>query len=135
MLIDEGLELLDERQCRELLAAGSIGRVGITIAGLPVIMPVNYSMLDGDIVFRTGAGSKLHAASNHAVIAFEVDAYDTELEAGWSVLAIGHCATIDDPQQRDAAAGVSRPPWAQGRRDHYVRLQPELLTGRRISAL
>jgi nitroimidazol reductase NimA-like FMN-containing flavoprotein (pyridoxamine 5'-phosphate oxidase superfamily) len=131
MLIDDGLELLDEGQCLALLAANSLGRVGITIGGLPVIMPVNYALLDGSIVFRTGEGSKLHAASNHAIIAFEVDYYDAEARAGWSVLAIGQSQTIDE-----SAAGAfaeARPvPAAEGSRDHYVRLVPELLTGRRI---
>ena len=76
MLIDEGLELLDEEQCRGLLESTQVGRVGVTIAGLPVILPVNYALVDGDVVFRAGEGTKLHAASGRAVIAFEVDAYD-----------------------------------------------------------
>ena len=31
---------------------------------------------DGEIVFRTGAGTKLRAAESGDVLAFEVDAYD-----------------------------------------------------------
>jgi nitroimidazol reductase NimA-like FMN-containing flavoprotein (pyridoxamine 5'-phosphate oxidase superfamily) len=132
MLIDDGLELLEESQCLALLAANSLGRVGITIGGLPVIMPVNYALVDGNIVFRTGEGSKLHAASNRAIIAFEVDSYDAAANSGWSVLAIGRSQTVDEPEA--GAFSDARPvPAADGARDHYVRLTPELLTGRRLA--
>jgi uncharacterized protein len=133
MLIDEGLELLTEDQCRELLAANEVGRVGITVAGLPVILPVNYACIDGDVVFRTGLGTKLHAASSGAVIAFEVDAYDVAERRGWSVLLIGRSSTIavdgDGGAQIDGCALAS---WAGGDRSCYVRMHPEMITGRRI---
>jgi nitroimidazol reductase NimA-like FMN-containing flavoprotein (pyridoxamine 5'-phosphate oxidase superfamily) len=51
MLVDEGLELLTEAQCRDLLAAGKVGRVGITLGAMPAIFPVNFVMIDGSVVF------------------------------------------------------------------------------------
>jgi uncharacterized protein len=132
MLIDEGLELLDDDECARLLGDGEVGRVGITIGGLPVILPVNYAYVDGDVIFRTGEGSKLHAASNRAVMAFEVDGFDTSWRRGWSVLAIGRSAIVDDPGERADLDGRGVMPWAGGPRDAYVRLHPEMLTGRRI---
>jgi len=133
MLIDDGLELLDEAECTALLSSCHVGRVGITVAGLPVILPVNFTWIDGSIVFRTGAGTKLHAASNGAVIAFELDDYDAGTASGWSVLAIGRATHITDADQSaDLEARVERP-WAEGPRDHFVRLTPELLTGRRLA--
>jgi nitroimidazol reductase NimA-like FMN-containing flavoprotein (pyridoxamine 5'-phosphate oxidase superfamily) len=132
MLIDEGLELLTEDQCRTLLAGEHVGRVGVTLAGLPVILPVNFAFLDGDIVFRAGEGSKLRAAANRAVIAFEVDSYDERARGGWSVLAIGRSSVIDDDRERAELEGRVTP-WASGRRDAYVRLHPEMITGRRIA--
>jgi uncharacterized protein len=133
MLIDEGLELLGDDECAQLLAAGQVGRVGITIAGLPVILPVNYAYFDGDVIFRTGEGSKLHAASSRAVIAFEVDGFDADHHAGWSVLAIGRSSTVDDPIERAQLEQQHVAPWAGGARDAYVRMHPEMLTGRRIA--
>src|SRR4051794_37820075 len=132
MLIDDGLELLDEDQCRALLGSAGVGRVGITLGGLPVILPVNYSFIDGDIVFQTGDGSKLQAASNGAVIAFEVDDYATTEHTGWSVLAIGRAATITDPTDIEHLNGSAPHAWAGGDRTHFVRLHIEMLTGRRI---
>jgi uncharacterized protein len=133
MLIDEGLELLSEQQCVELLQPGGVGRVGVTIAGLPVIMPVNYAYVDGDILFRTGEGTKLDVATRRAVVAFEVDAYDPDSHSGWSVLVIGRSSIVTDRVELGRLDGYEITPWANGTRSNYVRLQPELVTGRRIT--
>ena len=71
MIVDQGLELLSEEQCRQLLAGGEVGRVGITIGALPAIFPVNYRVIDGSIHFWTAPGSKMSAAVAGAVVAFE----------------------------------------------------------------
>jgi nitroimidazol reductase NimA-like FMN-containing flavoprotein (pyridoxamine 5'-phosphate oxidase superfamily) len=134
MLIENGLELLDDAECVRLLGTGHVGRVGVTIAGLPVILPVNYAYLAGDVIFRTGEGSKLRAASSRAVIAFEVDAFDDNERSGWSVLAIGRSEIVDDPVDR-APLEQHFVSWVGDPRDAYVRLRPELLTGRRLVAL
>ena len=134
MLIDEGLEVLTEAQCLELIAGGPVGRVGVTIHGLPVIMPVNYALVDGDIVFRTSDGTKLQAATEHAVIAFEVDTHDAERQSGLSVLAIGRSSRVTDEAEHAALDQYGITPWAGGgERNNYVRLRPELLSGRRIA--
>ncbi len=132
MLINEGLELLTEQECGELLQPGGVGRVGVTIHGLPVITPVNYAYVDGDVLFRTGEGTKLDAATQRAVIAFEVDAYDTETRSGWSVLVVGRSTMITDPHELDRLHSYEINAWANGDRSNYVRLRPELITGRRI---
>ena len=46
MMVDEGLELLTDDECRRLLGMGEVGRVGIPIGALPAIFPVNDRLLD-----------------------------------------------------------------------------------------
>ncbi|GIU87135.1 MAG: pyridoxamine 5'-phosphate oxidase [Acidimicrobiia bacterium] len=133
--MDDGLELLTEAECRSLLASGSIGRVGVTVGALPVILPVNYAFVDGTIVFRTAEGTKLRAAVDRAVIAFEVDDYDEVLQRGWSVLAVGHASEVAGEDDLATFRALGLAPWADGTRTHYVRLVPEVLTGRRIVAV
>ncbi len=133
VLIDEGFELLTTEECLDLLAPGGVGRVGVTFAGLPVIMPVNYAYVDGEVVFRTGEGTKLNAATARAVVAFEVDAYDPGSAAGWSVLVIGRSSVVTDPTELAHLDDYEITPWAGGTRNNYVRLRPELITGRRIT--
>lgn len=54
-----GLEILDRQECLALLQRRDLGRVGLVAQGLPAILPVNYRVLDDDVVFATGTGSKL----------------------------------------------------------------------------
>src|SRR5213079_2103949 len=92
-----GLEVLSRDECLRLLATAHIGRIALSIGALPVVLPVNFCMLDDDLVIRTGPGSKLDAATNHAVVAFEVDSFSLFDHSGWSVLVQGVAAEIVDP--------------------------------------
>jgi nitroimidazol reductase NimA-like FMN-containing flavoprotein (pyridoxamine 5'-phosphate oxidase superfamily) len=98
-----------------------------------VILPVNYAYIDGDVVFRTGEGTKLRASKLGTVVAFEIDEYDAETRSGWSVLAVGRANEITDPDELAAVRGLDLAPWANGERTRYVRLRPEMLSGRRIA--
>jgi uncharacterized protein len=124
------IEPLSETECRRLLACHTLGRVGITSGGLPLILPVHYVYDDGVIVFRTGEGTKLRAAANGDVLAFEVDTYDAASGRGWSVMVLGR-ATVLTTEHGDF--GLPTPDQAPaGERNHYVRLFCELVTGRVI---
>lgn len=131
MLHDDGLELLTEAECRDLLGHHAVGRVAVTVGGLPAVFPVNYVMVDGDVVFKTGEGTKLSAALRHAVVAFQVDEIDRLYHEGWSVLAVGTAEVVTDPDDLDPD-DLPLAPWAAGTRDHLVRIRPELVSGRRI---
>jgi len=128
MLISEGLEILTEDECMALFGSTTVGRVGITIGALPAIFVVNYVLVDGDIVFRTSDGTKLEAALRHAVVAFEADLTDPVHHQGWAVQAVGIADELDPTD-----VTFSGPtPWAQGEREHFVRIRPEFVSGRRI---
>ena len=131
MLIDEGLVILPEEECFELLARHHVGRVAVTVSALPAVFPVNYAVMDGAIVFRTGEGTKLSVALRNTVVAFEIDEFEPFAHGGWSVLAIGVASELEGDALARAQSLPLRP-WADGERDHYVRIVPELLSGRRI---
>jgi uncharacterized protein len=132
VIVDQGLELLTEEQACQLLACGEVGRVGITIGALPAIFPVNYRMIDGAIVFRTAPGSKMSAATEGAVVAFEVDDYQLTDRSGWSVLAVGPAEVSDDPDLASKVADAGLEPFADGSRSTIVRVEPTFLSGRRL---
>lgn len=131
MLVDEGLVILPEEECFELLARHHVGRVAVTVGALPAVFPVNYTMMDGAIVFRTGDGTKLRAALRNAVVAFEIDDFEPFAHGGWSVLVVG-VATELEGHALVRARDLPLNPWADGRRDHYVRIVPEIVSGRQI---
>ena len=131
-MIDNGLEILSPEQCHDLLRRNTVGREAVTVAALPAIFPVNYAVLDGDIVFMTGEGTKLRAASERAVVAFQVDHINEATSTGWSVLAIGLAEQIADPDEIRAAEGLSLHPFAAGDRSHFVKIRLEFVSGRRL---
>jgi nitroimidazol reductase NimA-like FMN-containing flavoprotein (pyridoxamine 5'-phosphate oxidase superfamily) len=133
MLLDDDLELLDATQCADLLASKTIGRVGVTLGGLPVILPVNYAYRDGSIYFRTAEGTKLHAASRGSIVAFEVDEAEQAKGSGWSVLIVGRASVVTESMPDDLWSTDALSAWAGHRSPHVVRINPEILTGRRIT--
>lgn len=133
VLVDQGLELLTETQCRELIAGEQIGRVAVSIGALPAIFPVNYRVVDGDIVFRTGDGLKRRAALRGSVVGFEVDHIEPERSWGWSVMVVGVAEEQRAGEDDELLDAIS--PWAGGERTHLIRIRPEVVTGRRIGTI
>src|SRR5436190_12421372 len=88
-LQSEGLEILDESECRSLLELQRVGRVIVVVEGAAAVFPVNYGVVGGDIVFFTGQGTKLREAARSGLVTFEVDAIDLASCTGWSVMVVG----------------------------------------------
>jgi nitroimidazol reductase NimA-like FMN-containing flavoprotein (pyridoxamine 5'-phosphate oxidase superfamily) len=126
------LEVLTEEECYALLRenVATVGRVGVSVGAVPEILPVNFAMIDGTIIFRTGQGSKLHAATRDAVLAFEVD--DSDASSGWSVLVVGRSAEVTDDLEVASTLAVIPDGWVPGEHEHVVRITPSRVTGRRI---
>lgn len=124
--------MLGREECLTLLGSRSMGRVGITIAALPAIFPVNFVVMDGDIVFRSSPGSKLTSAAQRAIVAFEVDDTDAMYHSGWSVLVVGPAHEITDPAELAKAQSLPLTPWAPGAKGHYIRIRSEIISGRRV---
>ena len=116
------------------MATQDVGRLVVVDGGRPLIFPVNYA-LDGDTpVFRTASGTKLWASTGSSV-AFEVDHVDSETKTGWSVIVHGtaHEVTAFDPSDLQyRVAGLPVLPWTPGDKPSVVRIEPRLITGRRI---
>jgi uncharacterized protein len=125
------LEVLSSSECRSLLASASLGRVGVTVNALPVILPVAY-LVDADIVwFFTEAGTKLHAASRNAVIAFEVDSLNDQ--EGWSVLVIGRSFLCEDDSVITKLRAAGLQAVAPGIRSELVGVSIQHVSGRRFA--
>jgi nitroimidazol reductase NimA-like FMN-containing flavoprotein (pyridoxamine 5'-phosphate oxidase superfamily) len=131
---DPGLfQQVPPEECRELLAAKSVGRVGFTGADGPQVQPVNYSFHQRSIFFRTAAGSVLAEAMRGGRVAFEIDDVDEFLQSGWSVLVVGDAELVEDEKLLVELWGDEGPkPWAAGLRTQFVRIEPIRVTGRRV---
>lgn len=125
---------LTRSECFELLADGQLGRVAVTDDLGPVVFPVNYVLDRHTVVFRTEPGAKLHAAGQGSRVCFEADGTDEAARTGWSVIVRGEITEVTDPDELARLRELPLRPWAAGVRDHYVRILPAALTGRRIAA-
>lgn len=129
-----GLEVLDRPQCLELLSGATLGRVGVTIDALPVVLPVNFCLADDRILLRTSPGTKLSAALRGTVVAFEVDDVDPLYHAGWSVLVTGVARRASDLDEQVARHELHVPRWAPEGDDRVVAISTDVVTGRRLVA-
>lgn len=126
------LDVLSRRQCLDLLNKVRVGRLVFTEEALPAVQPVNFRLWHDDVVFRVAGGAKLSAATEKQVVAFEADELDADLHTGWSVTVVGHAQTVTDVDELVAIAGTFVQPWVNGRRDHFVRIRTEKVTGRQF---
>jgi nitroimidazol reductase NimA-like FMN-containing flavoprotein (pyridoxamine 5'-phosphate oxidase superfamily) len=128
-----GMERLTREECVRLLGTDEIGRLAVVDFGTPTIFPVNY-VLDGEaVVFRTDPGTKLDKGTRGRAC-FEIDGFDRENRTGWSVVVFGK---LEEVTQFDAKTfarvrGLTVEPWAGGEKQHWMRLSPERITGRRV---
>lgn len=125
---------LDVAECWALLGEHGVGRVAATTSEGPVVLPVNYRVVGGDVLFRTGALAA-PAPAEGTEIAFEADHIDEAFSRGWSVLVVGRVhALTDDAAPRRPGEPQYAEPWAEDGRDPVMVLSPRRVTGRRILA-
>jgi nitroimidazol reductase NimA-like FMN-containing flavoprotein (pyridoxamine 5'-phosphate oxidase superfamily) len=131
-------ELLDEAECLRLASLGGVGRIGYTSRFGPTVVPVNYALYEGTIVFRTGQhspmGEDLRTGIEHAEskVAFEIDELSPATREGWSILIQGAAHPVDSEAERASVMRSGVEPWAGGEKELFVRVVPTRITGRRI---
>ena len=104
----------------------------LNVRCVPVAVPVNVSVLDGDVVFATDKGSKLDAAVQGRVVSVEVDDIDRLYHTGWSVLVTGVAQLLTDPEDIEGVRRLPLQPWAPGPHIFLVRVPSTVVSGRRI---
>jgi uncharacterized protein len=133
MRTDESvLDSLARNECLRLLASVPVGRIVYTRRAMPAVELVNYTIDGGDIVVAAVADGKLAAATRGTVVAFEADELDLGRHRGWSVTAVGYSREVTDPDDLARLRRVGPRPWAPGEREHFMRITPAILTGRRL---
>lgn len=126
------VEHLDSRQCLDLLRQVSVGRLAVWIDDHPDIFPLNYTVDHGTLVFRTHEGTKLSGALGETPVALEADGVDAVSGMAWSVVVKGKAAALAGTEEVLDSASLFLFPWQAGRKDHFVRITPDSITGRRF---
>ncbi len=129
--------ILPPNECWALLRSAPFGRLALCLDGRPEIFPINFVVDHGSIVYRTSEGTK-SAAAEKAAAAFEADG---RLAAGrtdvggdqdmmWSVVLKGRTSTIAVTAELMDTIQLPLHPWESGRKDRFMRLVPETISGR-----
>jgi nitroimidazol reductase NimA-like FMN-containing flavoprotein (pyridoxamine 5'-phosphate oxidase superfamily) len=140
MSADRVIETLDEAECLRLIAPGGIGRIAYQSRWGQAVLPVNYKLYQGAILFRTALHSPLDQdlqtgiADAEYAVAFEIDDLDMARRQGWSVLVQGPAHRVESAAERASALEAGVENWAPGPRELFVRIVPSRVTGRRIRA-
>ncbi len=126
---------LTPSECLELLAQVEIGRIALSMDALPVILPVAFALIDDQVHFRSIRDSKMDAAVDNRVVAFESGAYEPETGTGWSVLVQGMTQAVHESDSLwSPASPFPSPSPSASLEDRYrmIRIQPGAVTGQRI---
>ncbi|MEU5321051.1 pyridoxamine 5'-phosphate oxidase family protein [Streptomyces sp. NPDC021056] len=132
MYPNDGFRELDRQECLSLLARPQIGRIVHTRDALPAVLPVNFGLDHGAVVLRTAAASELARAIDGVVVAFEADEVDAVTQSGWSVVVTGRATVVTDPAEHERLRRVGPRSLAPSPREVFVRIEPELVTGREL---
>jgi len=118
---------LDRRTCLVLLEAKEVGRIVLPGAE-PFIAPLNYILVDEQIVFRTAPTA--HAADHIGeTVLFEIDTVDLGHEAGWSIVVHGVLDDLTDQAASDPRMDRLQP-WPPGHKARWLGIRIDEISGR-----
>lgn len=126
-------EELSVSSCWALLRTVPIGRIALPGAGDIEVFPVNFIVDGGTIVFRTAQGAKLTLIGDGTRATFEADELDVGEQLVWSVVLKGPVRQVSGLEEVSATFDMELPTWHAGPKPIYVRMKPQLMTGRRFS--
>jgi nitroimidazol reductase NimA-like FMN-containing flavoprotein (pyridoxamine 5'-phosphate oxidase superfamily) len=117
----EHMEELTPDACWQLLAQHEYGRLAYVLDGEVNIVPINHAVVDGQIAFETGQGSKLLGIDEQVTVAYEVD--EITAEQGTSVVVRGFVVALEGDEAQAAEQAYER----ELMRAEAERLSSELL--------
>jgi nitroimidazol reductase NimA-like FMN-containing flavoprotein (pyridoxamine 5'-phosphate oxidase superfamily) len=103
-----------------------------------MVLPVNYRMYEGTIVFRTTQDSPLDEDLRTGIegagykVAFEIDSIDVAARTGWSVLIQGAARHVEGEDERAELSEAGVYAWPGGPNELFLRIVPTLIAGRRV---
>ncbi len=104
------IEELGREECLELMATQRVGRLGVIVDGVPLVLPMQFVLDGSTVVLQTNQGSKtLHTPLTS--VSFEVDHVDWDQGVGWSVLVqgIGEDISTAIDERSETAPDPGRP--------------------------
>lgn len=130
MSVRTDLDRLDQAECWRLLGVAHLGRLATSAGDRVEIFPVNYLVRDESILFRSAAGTKIVEITERPEVAFEIDGEDSRWH--WSVVVHGKAERLIGDVEIMRSGVLELVSWSPTDKFNYVRLTPDVVTGRRI---
>jgi len=135
MWIDQrGSEILAAPECLRLLAVAAkedhIGRLAVTEELSPLVVPLNFTYHDKEILLRIGPG-RLSELVPGSMVSFEVDCVEPDHGHAWSVLIRGLASALAQSDTPVAAADLPQS-LVPSPGDMVIVIRPDVVTGRRF---
>ena len=127
-----GITVLDVHECWDLLRRTEVGRLAVSIHDEPEVFPINFVVDRGTVVFRTAQGTKLVGAVEGRTVAFEADGYEPDAGQAWSVIIKGRATEIEQNDDLFEVMHLPLFPWHAAPKHHFVRIDPDVVSGRRF---
>ncbi|MFQ4149435.1 pyridoxamine 5'-phosphate oxidase family protein [Arthrobacter sp. LAPM80] len=127
-----GTTVLATHECWQLLRSVSVARLAVWVHDHPDIFPINFTVDHGTVVFRSGEGTKLTSSLGGTPVALEADGVDQDSGVAWSVVIKGEATDIVAINDVLDTVGLPLFPWEAGHKDHFIRITPTSVTGRRF---
>ncbi len=121
---------LSEEECWDFLRSQELGRLAVSVAGVPDMFPINFAIDGRTVVFRTAPGTKLLELAANQYVAFEADEWN--VDEGTSVVIRGRARLLESAPELDEASRLDLHPWIPAEEPVLVRIQPATVTGRRL---
>jgi uncharacterized protein len=122
--------ILSATESWDLLSTVALGRLVTSVEGQPEIFPVNFVVQRRTVLFRTAEGTKLVSTAINNRVLFEADDHDAA--EGWSVIVKGTARMLRTNEQIQEAEQAQLLPWIATLKQHYVRVLPISISGRRF---
>ncbi|WP_422935126.1 pyridoxamine 5'-phosphate oxidase family protein [Sinomonas sp. P47F7] len=124
---------LSREACWAHLRTAVLGRLAVAGREHPELFPINYLVDRGTVLFRTDPGTKLAASMDKALVTFEVDGYLPDTHEAWSVVVKGTLEPVLETAEVVDAVALPLFPWQGGAKAFFVRIVPDVLSGRRFA--
>src|ERR1700735_1196017 len=108
---DRGPERLDEAECLRLISPGGVGRLAYSGRFGPTVLPVNYKLHEGTIVFRTAHDSPTDEDLRTGIqgaafkVAFEIDDINQAGHGGGCAFSQGAAHHVESLAERASVRG------------------------------
>ncbi|MHA3683793.1 pyridoxamine 5'-phosphate oxidase family protein [Leucobacter sp. HY1910] len=122
--------VLAEEECWKLLGMEDVGRLVTHVGDIVDIVPLNFVVDRGSLVFRTAPGSKLSGLTVNSSVALEVDRFNSE--RGWSVVVHGRAEALTQSADIEAAEQLPLTPMVATVKPVFVRIHVDSIRGRRF---